>query len=76
MNKLEIAEVYLDDALRHAASKLVGELMSQFESISNLNELKICVKNTVYQNFRDLQGQIKAFDAGVKFISPKSITTK
>jgi hypothetical protein len=71
--KLEISEEYLDGALKSASIKLVGETMSNFEAISNLVELKQVVKNTIYQNFRDLQAQIKAFNCGVKFISPRSI---
>ena len=71
--KLEISEEYLDGALEAASKKLVGETMSNFEAISNLGELKQVVKNTIYQNFRDLQAQIKAFNSGVKFISPRLI---
>lgn len=71
-NKLEISEQYLDDVLKSASIKLVGETMCDFETITNLNELKQSVKNTIYQNFRDLQAQIKAFNCGVKFISPKT----
>jgi hypothetical protein len=71
-NKIEISEKYLNDALDTASVKLVGETMSNFESISNLAELKKVVKNTIYQNFRDLKAQIMAFNSGVKFISPKT----
>jgi len=66
--KLEIAEDYLIITLKNAAVKLVGECMANLETISNPDELKKTVKNTVYQNFRDLEGQIKAFDCGVKFV--------
>ena len=72
--KLEISEIYLNDCIKSASTKLVGETMSKFESISNLAELKIVVKNTIYENLRDLKAQINAFNSGVKFISPK--TTK
>ena len=72
--KLEISEQYLNDVLQAAGTKLVGETMSKFESISNLAELKVVVKNTIYENLRDLKAQINAFNSGVKFISPK--TTK
>jgi hypothetical protein len=72
MEKLEISEKYLTDTLDSASTKLVGEAMSNFESISNLVELKKVVKNTIYQNFRDLKAQIMAFNSGVKFISPKT----
>jgi hypothetical protein len=70
--KIEISEEYLNDALKAASVKLVGETMSNFETISNLAELKQVVKNTIYQNFRDLQAQINAFNSGVKFTSPKT----
>lgn len=71
-NKLEISEKYLNDSLESAGVKLVGEVMSNFESITNQTDLKKVVKNTIYQNFRDLKAQIMAFNSGVKFISPKT----
>lgn len=71
-NKLEISEKYLTDTLDNASVKLVGEVMSNFESITNVTELKKVVKNTIYQNSRDLKAQIMAFNSGVKFISPKT----
>jgi len=73
-NKLEISEDYLMVTLNSAAVKLVGEVMSNFDSISNPEDLKKTVKNTVYQNFRDLSGQIKAFDCGVKFYTPRQLS--
>ena len=71
VNKLEIAEDYLDETLKHAAIKLVGEIMGNLETISNPEELKKSVKNTIYQNFRDLNGQIHAFDCGVRFVKSR-----
>lgn len=74
-DKLELGITYLDETLKSAAIKLVGETMSDFETITNVNELKQSVKNTIYQNFRDLHAQLKAFNSGVRFVScPK--TTK
>ena len=67
-NKLEIAEDYLDEVIKHAGIKLVGEALSNMETITNPEELKKSIKNTIYQNFRDLNAQIHAFDCGVKFI--------
>ena len=66
--KLEIAEDYLVITLKNAAVKLVGESLAEFETISNPDEFKKSLKNCIYQNFRDLEGQIKAFDCGVKFV--------
>jgi hypothetical protein len=66
--KLEIDELYLSQTIDVAARKLVGELCSNLETISNPAELKTTAKNTIYQNFRDLLAQIKAFDSGVKFV--------
>lgn len=71
-SKMEISEQYLREAIKSAADKLVGETMSHFETISNIDEIKLSVKNTIHQNFRDLQGQLKAFNCGVKFTSPKT----
>lgn len=70
--KLEISEEYLNNTLKVAGTKMVGEVLSNIENISNLNELKSVVKNTIYQNFRDMTAQIQAFNDGVKFISPKT----
>lgn len=74
--KLEISEEYLNNALKSASVKLVGETMSNFESITSILELKQVVKNTIYQNFRDLQAQLLAFNSGVKFISQSPKTAK
>jgi len=68
--KLEIADDYLDSVLKQAAGKLVGETLANLETISNPEEAKATIKNTIYQNFRDLNSQIRAFDCGVKFIRP------
>lgn len=68
--KLEIDDVYLRNTIDTAATKLVGELCANLETISNADELKKTAKNTIYQNFRDLTAQIRAFDCGVKFIRP------
>ena len=72
--KLEISEIYLNDCIKSASTKLVGETMSKFENITNIEELKIVVKNTIYENFRDLKAQMMAFDSGVKFMTPRPST--
>lgn len=68
--KLEISESYLTEVLKDYANTTVGEVMSNIESVTNLEDLKKVVKNTIYQNFRGLSKQIKAFDCGVKFTRP------
>lgn len=74
--KFELSQEYFDKVTEAASKKLVGEILSNVETIkSNKDELKQSIKNTVYQNFRDLKAQLEAFNDGVKFIySPK--TTK
>lgn len=64
---LEINESYLEDVIKSASGKLVGEVCSNFEAVTNLADLKLIVKNTIYQNFRDLKAQLMAFDSGVRF---------
>ncbi len=72
--KLEISKSYLDECLKSASLKCVGECMACTEIITNPIELKQSIKNAIYQNFRDLKAQIEAFDLGVKFISkPKTL---
>lgn len=71
-NKLEISEAYLDQILKASASSLVGEIMKRFEILENKDAVKADTKELVYEKFRELKGQIKAFNSGVKFIAPKS----
>jgi len=66
--KLEISEDYLMNVLKSASTKMVGEVLSNVETISTPDELKKAIKNTIYQNFRDFEAQIKAFDCGVRFV--------
>ena len=72
--KLEISEDYLDSVLKAAGTKMVGETLAIIEVVKNIDDIKQLVKNNIYQNFRDLQAQIKAFDSGVKFISKSPIS--
>jgi GMP synthase PP-ATPase subunit len=74
--KLEISKTYLDEALKASSIKCVGEVCSNLETVSKPEELKQTIKNTIYQNFRDLKAQIEAFNSGVKFISNGPKTTK
>lgn len=69
--KIEISKDYLEGALKSSSIKCVGEVCSNLETITNSDELKKVIKNTIYQNFRDLKAQIDAFNDGVKFLSPK-----
>ena len=69
--KLEISENYLILLIKQSANKTVGELMSLHETISNPDELKKAVKNSIYQNFRDFESTVRAFDYGIKF-QPKT----
>jgi hypothetical protein len=70
--KLEISENYLILLIKQSANKTVGELMSLHETISNPEELKRAVKNSIYQNFRDFEATVKAFDYGIKFYPDRS----
>ena len=67
--KLEISAKYLEDCINASSSKLVGEVMRKFETLSKQEEIKQAVKDCVYENFRDMKAQIRAFNYGVKFIS-------
>jgi len=73
-DKLLLSKDYLNEALKCSSIKCVGEVCSNLETITNPEELKQTVKNTIYQNFRDLKAQIEAFDSGVKFIHNSPIS--
>ena len=72
--KLEISESYLDEALTNASKTLVGKIMKRFETLGDKETIKIQSKELIYELFRDLKAQLKAFNCGVQFITPK--TTK
>lgn len=69
--KLEISEVYLDQVLKSSAISLVGEVMKRFEILDDKDAVKADAKELIYEKFRELKSQIKAFNSGVKFIAPK-----
>ena len=70
--KLEISEAYLDQVLQKSASSLVGEVMKRFEILEDKEAIKADSKELIYEKFRELKSQIKAFNFGVKFITPKT----
>ena len=72
--KLEISEAYLDEALAQSSKTLVGKIMKRFETLDDKETIKIQTKELVYELFRDLKAQLKAFNSGVKFTTPT--TTK
>ena len=70
--KLEISEEYLNNVLKSAGTKMVGETLAIIEVVAKLEDVKQLIKNNIYQNFRDLKAQLEAFDKGCKFISPNT----
>ena len=69
---LEISEAYLDRTLKNTASSLVGEVMKRFEILENKDDIKSDTKELIYEKFRELKSVLKAFNCGVKFITPKT----
>ena len=69
---LEISEAYLDQALKNTASSLVGEVMKRFEILENKDDIKYDTKELIYEKFRELKSVLKAFNYGVKFITPRT----
>lgn len=66
-------EDYLLKSIEESAKKMVGESMAHFETgNTNLDSIKKSVKNSIWQNFRDFAVQLKAFNEGVKFVTPKT----
>lgn len=69
---LNISEAYLDQALKNTASSLVGEVMKRFEILENKEDIKSDTKELIYEKFRELKSVLKAFNYGVKFITPRT----
>lgn len=70
--KLQVSEEYLDQVLKSSAASLVGEIMKRFEILDNASDIKADTKELIYEKFRGLKSQIKAFNFGVKFVTPKA----
>ena len=73
-HKLEIGEAYLDEALNTASKTLVGKIMKRFETLDDKEAIKGQTKELVYELFRDLKAQLKAFNYGVKFTNTPKTT--
>lgn len=69
--KIEISEDYLIAAIEESFKSLVGESMKRFEILSNVEDIKREVKELTYEKKRELIAVIRAFDCGVKFVSPR-----
>lgn len=69
MDKYEISEKFLEDALEKSSRSLVGTIMKRFEIFKDKNAVKASIKELIYENFRNLKNILKSFDNGVKFIS-------
>jgi hypothetical protein len=69
-NKLVISEKYIDEILDACFRSLVGEQMKRFEILSDKKEIKKACKELVYEKQRELKALLKAFNSGVKFITP------
>lgn len=73
----KITEKYLSDLTRDYSRSLVGRLCKQIESLQKdldenspefkyLNHAKNLHREMIYETFRDLKNQVKAFDSGIK----------
>lgn len=61
---LNIKESYLDELIKFHSSSLVGKSCKRFEILDNTNDIKRNVKELIYEEFRSLLDNIKAYDAG------------
>ena len=69
MEKYEISEKFLDEAVDKSSRSLVGTIMKRFEIFEDKNAIKVSIKELIYENYRNLKEILKSFNNGVKFVS-------
>lgn len=72
MDKLTLSEKYIEDVLNNGFNSLVGEQMKRFEILENIADIKKACKELAYEKKREIKALLKAFNYGVKFVSPKT----
>ena len=67
MEKYEISEQFLEEAIEKSSRSLVGKACKRFEILKDKESIKSAVKELIYEQFRNLKEIIKSFNTGVKF---------
>jgi len=63
--EITISQEFLEYILSTSAKTLVGKVAKRFELMTNKDEIKIHVKELIYENFRDLEECFKAYSKGI-----------
>lgn len=72
MEKLILSEEWIDKVLDAGFKSLVGEQMKRFEILTNQQDIKKACKELAYEKKREIKALLKAFNHGVKFITPQT----
>jgi len=71
----KINKRYLETLIKAKSNSIVGRVLARIESISDQDELKKVVKDTIWEENRDLLTTIEAYHNGILFsIQQKDIT--
>lgn len=69
---IQIREGYLEELLDRHSITLVGKTCKRFEILTDINQIKKDVKELVYEQFRSLIAEVKAYnDGGEEIINIK-----
>lgn len=70
---IKISEQFYEDLMKKISTTTVGIILSHIEVLFGVNNdkansLKSLIKNTIYQQFREMKSRIDAFQDGVESI--------
>ena len=75
-NSLIISERYLDELIKMHSKNLVGKSCKRFEILSDLESIKLAVKELIYEEFRNFLGNVKAYNEGGKEVTQFKFNSK
>ena len=61
-----ISKSYLDDLIESSSRSCVGRVCKKFELSSNLSDIKLNTKESIYESFRDLKKLLDAHQNGIE----------
>ncbi len=63
-NQIILTESYLRETVDHQSSSLVGKIMKRFELSEDKEQIKVQVKELVYEQFRHLKDLLISYHKG------------
>lgn len=72
----KIDKRYFEELIKAKSRSIVGRVLARIESITNTDELKKVVKDTIHEENRDLLSMIDAYQKGIIFSLSKQDSTQ